>query len=44
MEAYVLLSIVLRAPTEDALLRKQFGARWDEWAARVPYRIVPGVF
>jgi protein-S-isoprenylcysteine O-methyltransferase Ste14 len=44
MEAYVLLSIVLRAPTEDALLRKQFGARWDEWAARVPYRIIPGVF
>ncbi|KAH9971333.1 hypothetical protein BGW80DRAFT_1460604 [Lactifluus volemus] len=29
---YVLLSIMLRAPTEDALLRKQFGAEWDAWA------------
>ena len=44
MEAYVLSSIMARAPTEDALLKKQFGAEWDEWAARVPYRVIPGVF
>jgi len=44
MEAYVLSSIMARAPTEDALLKKQFGAKWDEWAARVPYRVIPGVF
>ncbi|KAI0265799.1 hypothetical protein BC834DRAFT_955012 [Gloeopeniophorella convolvens] len=44
MEAYVLASIVLRAPAEDALLRKQFGAEWDAWAARVRYRIIPGVY
>ncbi|KAI0280048.1 hypothetical protein BGY98DRAFT_1095804 [Russula aff. rugulosa BPL654] len=42
--AYVLSSIMARAPTEDALLKKQFGAEWDEWAARVPYRVIPGVF
>ncbi|KAI0298906.1 hypothetical protein BC826DRAFT_1102955 [Russula brevipes] len=44
MEAYVLSSIMARAPTEDALLKKQFGAEWDAWAARVPYRVIPGVF
>jgi protein-S-isoprenylcysteine O-methyltransferase Ste14 len=44
METYVLSSIVARTPTEDALLRKQFGAEWDAWAAKVPYRIIPGVF
>ncbi len=44
MEAYVLSSILCRAPTEDAFLRKQFGAEWDAWAARVPYRVIPGVF
>lgn len=44
MEAYVLCSILCRAPTEDALLRKQFGAEWDAWAERVPYRVIPGVF
>ncbi|KAF8182907.1 hypothetical protein BJ912DRAFT_977094 [Pholiota molesta] len=26
-----------RLPVEDALMRKQFGKQWDEWAARVPY-------
>ncbi len=44
MEAYVLSSILCRAPTEDEFLRKQFGAEWDAWAARVPYRVIPGVF
>ncbi|KAI9457956.1 hypothetical protein BJY52DRAFT_1120003 [Lactarius psammicola] len=44
MEAYVLSSILCRAPTEDAFLRKQFGAEWDAWADRVPYRVIPGVF
>jgi len=44
METYVLSSIMARAPTEDALLKKQFGAEWDAWAARVPYRVIPGVF
>lgn len=44
MEAYVLWGILCRAPTEDALLRKQFGAEWDAWAARVPYRVIPGIF
>ncbi|KAN0128539.1 hypothetical protein V8E53_013584 [Lactarius tabidus] len=44
MEAYVLWSILCRAPMEDALLRKQFGAEWDAWAARVPYRVIPAVF
>ncbi|KAF8489454.1 hypothetical protein F5888DRAFT_1796171 [Russula emetica] len=44
MEAYVLSSIMARVPTEDALLKKQFGTEWDEWAARVTYRVIPGVF
>ncbi|KAN0137363.1 hypothetical protein V8E53_004808 [Lactarius tabidus] len=44
METYVLWSILCRTPTEDAFLRKQFGAEWDAWAERVPYRVIPGVF
>ncbi|KAI9452584.1 hypothetical protein F5148DRAFT_1235681 [Russula earlei] len=44
MEIYVLASILVRASTEDVLLKKQFGAEWDAWAARVPYRVIPGVF
>ena len=44
METYVLWSVMCRAPMEDALLRKEFGAEWDAWAARVPYRVIPGIF
>jgi protein-S-isoprenylcysteine O-methyltransferase Ste14 len=33
-----------RLPVEDALMRKQFGKQWDEWAARVPYRLIPWVY
>jgi len=34
---------VRRAKAEDAQLRKQFGNKWDEYAARVPYRFIPGL-
>jgi protein-S-isoprenylcysteine O-methyltransferase Ste14 len=44
IEVYVTLSTVMRAPMEDAFLKKQFGAKWDAWAARVPYKLVPGMF
>ncbi|KAF9480623.1 hypothetical protein BDN70DRAFT_771349, partial [Pholiota conissans] len=33
-----------RIPVEDGLMRKQFGSQWDAWAARVPYRLIPGVY
>ncbi|KAI0042245.1 ICMT-domain-containing protein, partial [Auriscalpium vulgare] len=44
METYVLTSILARAPTEDAMLREQFKEEWDTWAARVPYRVFPGIY
>jgi protein-S-isoprenylcysteine O-methyltransferase Ste14 len=33
-----------RPQLEDAVLRKEFGKQWDEWARNVPYKILPGVF
>lgn len=33
-----------RIPMEDAMLRKQFGQEWEEWARRVPYALIPGVY
>ncbi|KAJ7254984.1 hypothetical protein B0H12DRAFT_1016636 [Mycena haematopus] len=33
-----------RMRKEDEMLRGRFGKEWEEWAARVPYRIVPGVY
>jgi len=33
-----------RCPLEDAALRKQFGAEWEEWAKKTPYKLVPFVY
>ncbi|KDQ51219.1 hypothetical protein JAAARDRAFT_62633 [Jaapia argillacea MUCL 33604] len=35
---------VFRVRTEDRILRAEFGAQWDEWAKRVPYRLVPYIY
>lgn len=34
----------LRARTEDTMLHQEFGDQWKEWAARVPYLLVPLVY
>ena len=33
-----------RMGTEDKELKRVFGEKWDKWARRVPYRLVPGVY
>lgn len=33
-----------RMSSEDRALRSKFGRKWDEWARRVPYRLIPGVY
>ena len=38
-----LVAIPRRMPVEDAILKKEFGKDWDEWAKAVPYRLIPGV-
>ncbi|PPQ70429.1 hypothetical protein CVT25_004301 [Psilocybe cyanescens] len=40
----VILSLLLRIPSEDMILRRRFGVEWEEWARRVPYKIVPGIY
>ncbi|EJF61557.1 hypothetical protein DICSQDRAFT_19069, partial [Dichomitus squalens LYAD-421 SS1] len=42
--AYALKSTNRRVVTEDRELHRVFGARWEEWAARVRWRLVPGVY
>jgi protein-S-isoprenylcysteine O-methyltransferase Ste14 len=34
---------ILRLRTEDEALRKTFGSRWDDYARRVPYSLIPGM-
>ncbi|TFK49856.1 hypothetical protein OE88DRAFT_1662551 [Heliocybe sulcata] len=35
---------LFRPVNEDAAMRKQFGQQWDEWASRVPYKLIPYVY
>ena len=41
---YGQVTVIKRAPLEDALLRKQFGEEWDAYAKKVPYRIFPYIY
>jgi len=40
----VRVALSKRAAVEDAALKKRFGKEWEEWARRVPYSFVPGVY
>ena len=41
---YAMKSTARRVETEDRELHRVFGARWEEWAARVRWRLVPWVW
>ncbi|EPQ61335.1 ICMT-domain-containing protein [Gloeophyllum trabeum ATCC 11539] len=36
--------VIGRAPREDEMMKRQFGKEWEEWAARVPYKLIPWVY
>ncbi|RDB27228.1 putative protein-S-isoprenylcysteine O-methyltransferase [Hypsizygus marmoreus] len=40
----VVASLLLRVPREDEILQSKFGDEWEEWAQKVRYRLVPGVY
>ena len=33
-----------RMSKEDEVLKRKFGRQWDDWAKRVPYLVIPGVY
>ncbi|KAK7439804.1 hypothetical protein VKT23_017380, partial [Stygiomarasmius scandens] len=42
--AAVSVSLLLRLPKEERVLKKEFGKQWVDWKSRVPWKIVPGVY
>ncbi|KAG6860867.1 hypothetical protein C0995_006547 [Termitomyces sp. Mi166 len=46
MAVYVKMwvSLLQRMPEEDKLMRASFGKEWEDWARRVPYWLIPGVY
>ena len=37
------LALLMRMRVEDRAMRRQFRDKWDAWAARVRYMIIPGI-
>lgn len=33
-----------RVPREDTVMKKEFGQKWDEWAMKTPYKLIPYVY
>jgi 7-dehydrocholesterol reductase len=42
--AYLAVMLVHRALRDDRRCRRKYGASWDAYCARVPYRMLPGIF
>ena len=38
------LTLFRRISKEDEMMMKIFGKEWDEWARKVPDRILPGIY
>ena len=42
--SWIMFFLIKRTWVEDHALREKFWGNWEEWAERVPYRLVPGLF
>ncbi|KAM5541849.1 hypothetical protein V8D89_004578 [Ganoderma adspersum] len=42
--SWVTVHLLRRTASEDEILKNEFGARWEEWARRTPYRLIPFVY
>ncbi|EGN98785.1 hypothetical protein SERLA73DRAFT_36428, partial [Serpula lacrymans var. lacrymans S7.3] len=44
----VLATLVISSPSrclqEDQMMKEKFGEEWEEWASRVRFRMIPGIF
>lgn len=43
-QALIVTALMARVPKEDEMMRKEFGKEWDDWAKRVPYKLIPGIY
>jgi len=42
--AHGTVNLTARTPEEDTILKREFGEEWEEYARRVPYRLIPGIY
>lgn len=36
--------LFVRVPVEDEVLHKEFGAEWEAYATRTPYKVIPYIY
>ncbi|KAI0674671.1 hypothetical protein C8Q78DRAFT_966488 [Trametes maxima] len=41
---FVTISLLRRMAKEDTVLRNEFGAKWEDWSKKTPYRLIPYVY
>ncbi|TFY76385.1 hypothetical protein EWM64_g7625, partial [Hericium alpestre] len=41
---YASVVLIQRVPLEDEMLKREFGTEWTDWAKRVRYAVVLGIF
>jgi protein-S-isoprenylcysteine O-methyltransferase Ste14 len=44
VQALAVAGMLTRTKLEDQMMKREFGKRWDEWAARTPWRLLPGLY
>ena len=44
MNLSMLIAVWRRVPKEDDILKETFGKEWDEWASKVPARLIAGIY
>ena len=42
--AFSTMNVMSRIGKEDAVLRKEFGMKWELYAKKTPYRLVPNLY
>ncbi|KAF9465733.1 hypothetical protein BDZ94DRAFT_1344605 [Collybia nuda] len=38
------IGALMRIPDEESTLKEKFGREWTDWAGRVPYLLIPGIY
>ncbi|EJF58132.1 ICMT-domain-containing protein [Dichomitus squalens LYAD-421 SS1] len=42
--SWVTVNLLKRTAEEDAILEKEFGVQWEDWARKTPHRLIPLIY
>ncbi|KAI0077626.1 hypothetical protein K474DRAFT_1595686 [Panus rudis PR-1116 ss-1] len=42
--AFIVLMLWMRIPSEDLVMKNEFGEHWEAWTKKTPYKLVPGIY